>query len=183
MFANRRFEILRFGKVDVLSPGIPQDVAEEVHSATAFAGKLDVVHGVIHLSLIARRSLETHDGRLLGARTKFPDVVAQDRIAAFVATLTKLFQQTHDGDVRIASQQRMDLLLVLVQLAGSTLCGGTQFRRRSSFSAILLMPLDDPPYTFARHSQVTRDAALRLAIKPARDHVQFRVVVHVLPCQ
>jgi hypothetical protein len=69
MLANRGLKVLRLGEVNVLSPGIAQDVAEQIHTTPTFVGEFDVVHGVIHLCLHAGRSLETNHRLLLGLRT------------------------------------------------------------------------------------------------------------------
>ena|SRR5205809_2553227 len=54
VLANRRGEVLTLDKMNVLTAGVSEDVAESVHASLALCSEIDVVSGIIHLRLSAR---------------------------------------------------------------------------------------------------------------------------------
>jgi hypothetical protein len=51
MLADGGGEVLRLDEVEVLPPRVTQHVAEGVHATAAFVGEIQIIRGVIHLSL------------------------------------------------------------------------------------------------------------------------------------
>ena len=73
VLANRGFKVHRFGEVNVLTPRVAQNVAEQVDAAFAFDGEVHLIGGPVHLSLRPWGGFEPH-GQLLGGRfAKLPE--------------------------------------------------------------------------------------------------------------
>ena len=79
-----RFKVLAFGEVDVLTPRIPQDIAEQLNSATTFLGKVDMVSRPVHLSLNTRSGFESDRCRFWFKPMRF-DKASNDRVLAIKA--------------------------------------------------------------------------------------------------
>src|SRR3990167_4374207 len=119
MLAGGGLEVLSIGEVNVLTSRVAQDVAEELNSAFAFLGKIDVISRPIHLSLDAGSRLESNRERLGRSGTQLFDSDSQDRIAALVAEPLQLFVDTFGGDARVALEQLPQLLFEPIELAAS----------------------------------------------------------------
>src|SRR5215469_10890660 len=59
VLANRCSEILTLDKMHILAAGESQDIAEGMHTPLPFGREIDVISGIIHLSLNARSCFKT----------------------------------------------------------------------------------------------------------------------------
>ena len=90
--------------MDVLSAGITQHVAEEVHLAAAFLSEVHGVDGPIHLCLHPRPRLKTFHGRPMALGAQLLDPLTKNGVAARIAAATNFFQQPDHADVGISLQ-------------------------------------------------------------------------------
>lgn len=84
-----RFKVLTLSEVNVLTPRIAQDIAEQFDSATSFLNEIDMVSRPVHLSLSTRSGFESNRCWLGFEPMRF-DKVTNDRVLSIKAKVSKL---------------------------------------------------------------------------------------------
>ncbi len=116
--------------MEILPARVAQDVAEGVDPTPPLGREVDVVSGVIHLRLLARRGLEPLHRRDDGPRTQRVHSLAKQRVASLITEPLQLFVDSLRRDVGIAGQQIGDRVLMGVELTAPSWPGLGQLRRR-----------------------------------------------------
>ena len=118
MLAQGGRHVLGLDEAEVLPPRVAQDVAEQTDAAPTFAGKVEVVDGVIHLGLGARRRLEADHRERRRAGPQLAEPLADHSISAGETPLAQLLQEPHGGQFGISAQQFLDDRLIGIETAG-----------------------------------------------------------------
>ena len=93
MLPDCRFEVLAYGKTDVLPAGVTQDVAEELHAPTTFLSKVDRVSGPIHLSLSTWQSFKSNHRSFRLGSVVF-DIGAKCGVTTAITKLAQFFESS-----------------------------------------------------------------------------------------
>ena len=115
--------VLGLDEAEVLSTRVAQDVAEQIDAALALAGEVEVVDGVIHLSLGTRRRLEADHRQRRRSGTQRAQPLADHGIPARETALTELLQEPHGGQIGISTQQFVYERKKRIETAGPPLNG------------------------------------------------------------
>ena len=115
VLADRGGEVLILREAQILTPRPGQNVAEQINPPPTVQNEVQIVLGVIHLGLLAGTGLKTLNQRPSRLRTPPPQMIPDDRILARKAAACQFLEHPHGGDVRIAGQQFLHRLLVIVQ--------------------------------------------------------------------
>ena len=103
VLADRRVEVLSLRKADILSPGITQQITEQIDFSATFLREVDLIGGPVHLGLNARTGLEANREWLGRLPAKFADAIANERVLAWIALLFQLFEQPRGGNAWISA--------------------------------------------------------------------------------
>ena len=182
MLTDGRFEVLAFGKTDILPPGVAQDIAEEFHTTTAFLSKVNRVSRPIHLTLRTGRSLEANHGSFRLSATVF-DIGAKRGVTSVIAELRQLFEGSLSGNVGITSHQLRQGIKERIELRLTSQRDWSEASwRRIGIGRLGLcdMLTNDSRDGRASQLQVAGDTAYALLVLPACDDVVLckRIDVH-----
>jgi len=163
VLADRGREVLILREAQILTPRPGQNVAEQINPPPTVQHEVQVVLGVVHLGLLAGTGLKTLHQRPSRLRTQPPQMIPDNRILARKAAACQFLEHPHGGDVRIAGQQFLHRLLVIVQQTVPLDARPRQRQGRLWTLAGFLVLGQDPGHPRPPHRQILGNAPLRLA--------------------
>lgn len=151
--ADERIEIAGCREVDVVAPGVGQDVGEAPELHLACAPKRNRVEAPVHLALLAGLGLEADDRLLLARQPQLAQKLAHDRDPARIAGLfAQLLVEAGARDVRVILEDLLDLWPEGIELARSAPSALTQ--RVMPLLALIGVSAKNPPHGVAGDAEL-----------------------------
>src|SRR3972149_3181157 len=156
MLAQRGLEVLGLREMQVLPPGVPENITEQVAPPPALFREVDLVDRVVHLGLNPRAGLETQHGLATRLRPEPMHQVLDDCVPTHESPSTQLLVDAHGGDRRPAGEEFLNEGHVLVEDAAPWFRRRRQVGMDAPLAPSVLMVWEASPHPVSGNPQLLR---------------------------